>query len=223
MYHSSAKVLFLMPRRELHPEEVILDGARAVVLERGARGATITAVATACGAPTGSIYHRFASLDEVLAKAWMRAIGRAQDEILRAQAGEVVETAVARALGVYDFCLRDPADGLLLSSFRQSDFDAAALRDEVRHELAHLNDRIDPFFRALARALGGPAQMDLALLAVRDLPYGAALPHIRDGTTPPPRRRVRLESAVRAVLARTPQPRSVRRPADVAASTAPRS
>jgi AcrR family transcriptional regulator len=212
-----------MARRVLHPEDVILDGARSVVLERGVRGTTITAVAAACGAPTGSIYHRFASLDEVLAKAWMRAIRRAQDEILRTQAGELVDTAVARGLGVYDFCLRHPADGLLLSSFRRSDFDVAQLRDEVRHELAHLNDRIDPFFRALARELGGPAQMDLALLAVRDLPYGAALPHIRDGTKPPPRRRARLESAVRAVLVRAPQPRSAGRSAHLAASTVPRS
>ena len=193
-----------MARRELHPKGAIMDGARAVVLTEGVRDATIGAIAAACGAPTGSIYHRFRSVDELLAKAWMRAIRRAQEEMLRVGAGEVLETAVLRGLGVYDFCLCNPPDGLLLSSFRRSDFRSDQLSPEARDELAHLNDRIDPFFQELARALGGPGQMDLALLVIRDLPYGAALPHLRDGTRPPRRRRARLEAALRAALATAP-------------------
>jgi len=177
-----------------------MDAARTVVLERGARGTTIGAIASACQAPTGSIYHRFESVDELLARLWIRAIRRVQDELLCGDQDDVVDAAVTGALAAYDFCLRERADALLLSSFRRTDFDAVRLGDDVRAELEHLNDRIDPFFAALARVLGGRAQTDLALLAVRDLPYGAALPHVRDGTTPPPQRRARLEAAIRAAL-----------------------
>jgi AcrR family transcriptional regulator len=189
-----------MARRELYPEDAIMDAARTAVLDHGVRGATVGAIAAACQAPTGSIYHRFDSVSELLARSWMRAIRRAQEAILSSAADDVIEAAVAGALAVYDFCLREPGDALLLSCFRRGDFDAARLSDQVRADLDHLNDGIDPFYERLACALGGPASCDLALLAVRDLPYGAALPHIRDGTVPPPQRRARLEVAVRAAL-----------------------
>jgi AcrR family transcriptional regulator len=194
-----------MARRELYPEDAIMDAARTAVLEHGARGATIGAIAAACQAPTGSIYHRFDSVSELLARSWMRAIRRAQAAILGSADEDVIEAAVAGALAVYDFCLREPGDALLLSCFRRSDFDAARLSDQVRGDLEQLNEGTDPFYERLARALGGGrAAGDLALLAVRDLPYGAALPHIRDGTVPPPQRRARLEAAVRAALTALP-------------------
>jgi hypothetical protein len=41
---------------------------------------------------------------------------------------------------------------------------------------------------------------DHVLLAIRDLPYGAALPYVRSGAQPPAERRDALERAVRAAL-----------------------
>jgi hypothetical protein len=63
-----------------------------------------------------------------------------------------------------------------------------------------LNHEISPMIDALATQFGGPAARDTVLLVIRDLPYGAALPHLRTGTIPPPQRRARLEAAVRAAL-----------------------
>jgi AcrR family transcriptional regulator len=187
-------------RPQLHSEDAILDAARSVVVERGPRAATVGAIADASDAPTGSIYHRFSSVDELLARLWMRAIRRAQHAILAGNQDDPLEAAVYGALAVYDFCLREPGDALLLSSFRRSDFDSVRLSEPVRAELGRLNDEIDQFFDAVARRIGGAARLDIALLAVRDLPYGAALPHVRDGTRPPRARRARLERAVRALL-----------------------
>jgi AcrR family transcriptional regulator len=181
-----------VPRPELHSENAILDAARGVVLERGARGATVGAIAAASGAPTGSIYHRFASVDELLARLWMRAMRLVQKAMLTA------DEPVAAALAVYDFCLSEREDALLLSSFRRADFAGAELPADVRAELERLNDEIDPFFDALAERHGG--SRDIVLLAIRDLPYGAALPHLRNRTNPPAERRERLERAVRAAL-----------------------
>ena len=177
-----------------------MNAARAVVLDRGARGVTIAAIAGASGAPTGSIYYRFRSVDEVLARAWMRAIRRVQEALLSSGRRDPVAAAVSGALAVYDFCLLEREEALLASTFRVSDFAGADLSDDAQSELAGLNNRIDPFLAALSRRLGGRGQQDVALLAVRDLPFGAALPHIRNGTKPPPKRRQRLEAAVRAVL-----------------------
>jgi AcrR family transcriptional regulator len=193
-----------MPRRELYSEDAIIDAARAVVLERGARGTTIGAIADASGAPTGSIYHRFASVDELLARLWMRAMRRVQEAIIAAgTAGDPdrpVDAAVAAGLAVYDFCLREREDALLLSSFRLDDFADADLPTEAREALDRLNSEIGPFMAAFAARIGGSMSLNLVLLAIRDLPYGAALPHLRDRTTPPPARRLALERAVRAAL-----------------------
>lgn len=178
-----------------------MDAARAVVLERGARAATIGAIASASGAPTGSIYHRFKSVDELLARTWMRAMGRVQEALLSGASEDPVEAAVAGALAVYDFCLREPEDALLAASFRVGDFAGGELSDAGRAALERLNSDVDPFLTGLAPRLGGRDQLDTALLAIRDLPYGAALAHIRNGTVPPAARRRRLEAAVRAVVA----------------------
>jgi AcrR family transcriptional regulator len=193
-----------VPPPELPTEDAIIDAARAVVLERGARGTTIGAIADASGAPTGSIYHRFASVDELLARLWMRAMRRVQDAIIAAGAAgdpdKPVEGALAAALAVYDFCLREREDALLLSSFRRDDFADADLPDDAQRSLDRLNDEIGPFMAGFAERFGGGTSLNLVLLAIRDLPYGAALPHLRDRTTPPPVRRQALERAVRAAL-----------------------
>jgi AcrR family transcriptional regulator len=177
-----------------------MDAVRTLVLEGGPRHATIAAVAGASGASTGSIYHRFDSIDELLARAWMRAIRGVQSALLSAEGHPIDEAAVAGALAVYDFCLREREDALLASSFKLSDFPASDLSDATRAELGRLNREIDPFIDSLARWLGGAGQRDAALLVIRDLPYGAALPHVRAGTRPPRRRRRALEVAVRAAL-----------------------
>jgi AcrR family transcriptional regulator len=188
-----------MPRPTIHTEEAILDAARQVVLERGVRATTVTAIAGLSGAPMGSIYHRFSSVDELLARLWIRAARRAQAAILDGLAGQRPDDIVQGALAVYDFCLREPEDALLLASFALTDFDHAALPADVETQLASLNDPISPVYCALAKALGGPAAHDVVHLLLVDLPFGAARRHIQARTTPPAERRALLSQAIKAI------------------------
>src|ERR1700716_2411411 len=105
-----------MERPALYSEDSIMDAVREVELERGARAATMEAIAISSGAATGSIYPRFDSLEGLLARSWMRAMQRVQAAILRAETDDIIEAGVAGALGVYDFCLRERDDALLASS-----------------------------------------------------------------------------------------------------------
>src|SRR5262245_51476516 len=50
-----------------------LAAASRLIAANGPDRATIGAIAGAVGAPTGSIYHRFASRDVLLGKVWLRA------------------------------------------------------------------------------------------------------------------------------------------------------
>lgn len=100
-----------MPRPERYAASLILDATRGVVADRGARGVTLAAIAHVSGAPVGSIYHRFGSLDELLAQVWLRAVRRSHAALAPALAtGDPVQRAVRVALAVYDFCLAERED-----------------------------------------------------------------------------------------------------------------
>ncbi len=194
-----------MGRRERHPENSILDAARTVVLERGVRAATIGAIAAAAEAPTGSIYHRFASVQELLARLWLRAARRSQTFSLGALRGEDPRPAlVAAGLGTYDFCVAHPQDARLLALFSRADFLAAGLPAELDREMHELNDEVMVAVRDLCRRLFGRAtreESDLVLAAAVDLPFGLARRYLEIGAQPPRARRDMVAVGVRALIA----------------------
>jgi AcrR family transcriptional regulator len=191
-------------RPELHPTEGILDAARALVLEDGVGAATVAEIARTSGAPTGSIYHRFASVDELLAQLWVRAIRRSQAEFAAAaDLPDPLEAGVAGALSVYDFCARHPADARLLLSFRRTDLVRKPISAAMARELEELNAPIGTFTTDLARRLYGSADAEhraVVSLAVFDLPQGAVRRPLIDGKPLGDARRRALERAVRAAL-----------------------
>jgi AcrR family transcriptional regulator len=187
-----------MGRAVLHPTGTLLDAARSLVLEQGASAATVAAIAAATGAPTGSIYHRFRSIDELLTAMWIRAVRRSQAEFAAAAAADdPLEAAVGAALSVYDFCVEHPADG------RLEDLIRGPLPEAQLAELAELNDPVGRVVSDLARRLYGRASrsaVDRVLLAVFDLPHGVVRRPLIAGERLPPGRRAALAAAVRAAL-----------------------
>jgi len=182
----------------------MLDAARDLLLEEGSRSATIEAIADASGAPTGSIYHRFGSRDELIAKLWIRAVHRSQASFLAAlERDSPREAALAAALSIVDFCEDHPADAQLLVGFRREDLISAVPEGPLADELAVLNRPVERALVQLARRLYGGrsrAALDRTLLAVFDLPYGAARRHLITGSRLPRGLRADLSSAVAAVI-----------------------
>jgi AcrR family transcriptional regulator len=182
----------------------MLDAARDLLLEAGSRNATIEAIADASGAPTGSIYHRFGSRDELIAKLWIRAVHRSQASFLAAlERDSPREAALAAALSIVDFCEDHPADAQLLVGFRREDLISAVPEGPLADELAVLNRPVERALVQLARRLYGRrsrAALDRTLLAVFDLPYGAARRHLIAGSRMPRGLRADLSRAVNAVI-----------------------
>ena len=193
-----------MPRPELYPTESILDAARNVVLDEGIGAATIAAIAKSSGAPVGSIYHRFSSVDELLTEMWIRAVRRSQERFaMAAEHPDATEAAVGAALSVYDFCVEHPADARLLLSYGPDDLARGRIEPRQRVELERLNEPVMAVVRNLAGRLYGRASrrsVDRVLMAVFDLPHGAARRPLMNGETLSPERRDGVEAAVRAVL-----------------------
>jgi AcrR family transcriptional regulator len=192
-------------RPELHPTDAILDGARGVVLEQGLGAATIAAIAESSGAPVGSIYHRFGSVDDLLAQMWIRAVRRSQLRFAAAaEELDPTEAAVGAALSVYDFCVEHPADGRLLLSYRPEDLAGGRIDPKQRAELARLNEPVEAVVKDLARRIYGRVSrgsLDRVLMAVFDVPHGAVRRPLTNGETLSPQRRDAVEAAARAVLA----------------------
>lgn len=188
----------------MHSTETMLDAARDLLLGGSSGGATIDAIARASGAPTGSIYHRFGSRDELVARLWIRAIFRSQASFLAAlEEPDATKAALAGAMSVIDFCEANPADARLLVSFRRDDLVRDIPDGPLADELAKLNRPLERAVVALARRLYGrstKAALNRAFLAVFDLPYGAARRHLIAGAPLPPGLRGDVGRAVAAVL-----------------------
>jgi AcrR family transcriptional regulator len=182
----------------------MLDAARDLLLGEGSRSATMEAIADASGAPTGSIYHRFGSRDELIARLWIRAVYRSQASFVAAlERDDPSEAALAAALSIIDFCEEHPADAQLLVAFRREDLVKTIPDGPLAEELAVLNRPVERAVVALARRLYGRptrAALDRTLLAVFDLPYGAARRYLISGAPLPKALRADVSRAVAAVI-----------------------
>jgi AcrR family transcriptional regulator len=191
-------------RAERHPAGGILDAARELVLGEGLRAATVDRIVVASGAPKGSIYHRFGTVDDLLATMWLRAVRASQARFLASLEGEdAVTVGVAAALSLYDFAREEPDDAALLILLRQQDV-GRHLRDaELSRQLATVNAPLERALEDLTTRLHGRAThaaVEQTVLAVVDLPLGAIRRHLLARRPPPPELREPLGRAVRAAL-----------------------
>ena len=98
------------------------------------------AIAQASGAPTGSIYHRFGSRDELIARLWIGAVYRSQAAFLAALESEA---ATAAAMSILDFCEQQPGDARLLAACRREDLVRATPEGPLAEELEGLNRSVE--------------------------------------------------------------------------------
>lgn len=185
--------------------DMLLDVSRDLVLHEGARGVTVDRIVAASGAPKGSVYHRFSTVDNLLATMWLRAVRRSQDRFLQqlTAGGDAVEAAVAAGLAIHDFASEEPADARLLAALRREDLVGEVTDPALAAGLQEVNDRLHTALTALARRLYGRATRDAVertTCAVVDLPMGAIRRHLVQGVAVPGNVRSQLTAAIRAAL-----------------------
>jgi AcrR family transcriptional regulator len=195
-----------MPRPQVHATDTMLDAARDLLLGAGSRGATLEAIADVSGAPTGSIYHRFGSRDELIARLWIRAVYRSQASFVAALEREDPKgAALAAAMSIIDFCEEHPGDAQLLVAFRREDLIRVVPNGTLADELETLNRPLKRAIVRLALRLYGSrsrAALDRTFLVTLDLPYGAARRYLITGTPLPTGLRADLTAAIAAVIDR---------------------
>jgi AcrR family transcriptional regulator len=170
---------------------VILDAARALVLDGGPRAASVAAIAKSSGAPAGTLYHRFGNRNGILTAAWLRALERFQARAMAAGTNTATdtpaETAVAMAVAAISFARELPEDARLLLTIRPADLLDGEPDAAFQQTLAAMNAPLNERLGDLARKLYGHSDsrsVDAVVRAVADLPYAVVRRHARDEPMP---------------------------------------
>ncbi len=179
-----------MGRTARFSSDAILDAAADVVADGGPARTSIGSIAARLGAPSGSIYYRFASRDLLLASLWIRTARRAQQGALEAIAHPDVErAAVGTALHVVRWSRSHLTEARILMLHRREQL-ATQWPDELGEELAMLNMPLEAAlggFRRRLAAAGASANATDVAFALVDVPYAAVRRSLIAGTAPPRR------------------------------------
>lgn len=176
-----------MGRAPKYTEDAILDAALELIAENGAQSASVVAIAGRLGAPSGSIYHRFASRDLIIATVWIRTVKRFQRGFLEALAHDD-QLAAARQAVVHTLAwtAAHPDEAKVLTLHRREDL-IVRWPEELGADLSTLNDELKRAVAAFTAAHFGAATTETlgrAQFALIAIPYTGARSIIRSGRTP---------------------------------------
>lgn len=195
-----------MARPPRFDSDLLLDAAVGLTAAGGPAAVTMSAVAKAVGAPSGSVYHRFAGRPALLAEVWLRTVERFQEGYFAVLDGgaEPRRAACSAARYVVAWSREHPQEASLLL-YGAADFGRADWSEEHRRRADAGNARVLASLAALADALGvpgGDAQgRDRVALALIDLPLSVVRRHLRAGTPLPPHAEELTEACTAALLA----------------------
>lgn len=193
-----------MPRPAKFDDIRILGATATLVADGGPSAATIGAIARAIGAPTGSIYHRFGSRDELLGRLWLAKAAYFQDAFARALVGPDARAAAIEAALSLPRCARADFEGArIMLLHRREDFIGGGWPPEMTREAERLGRQVTDLLReATARLFGSETTSNRrrATFALLDVPLGAVRRHVAQNKPPPPEIDDLIALAIGAIL-----------------------
>ncbi|MCP9986036.1 MULTISPECIES: TetR/AcrR family transcriptional regulator [Streptomyces] len=193
-----------MARPPRFDTDQFLDAAVRLAAAGGPSAVTMSAVAHAVGAPSGSVYHRFAGRTALLAEVWLRTVERFQDGYHAALVRESDPREAARAATRYAVSWsRTNPDEVALLLYGAADFGRADWSEEHVRRADLGNRRVLASLGALAEALGATDERsrERVTLALIDLPLSVVRRHLRAGEPLPPYAEDLVEECAAALLA----------------------
>jgi len=172
--------------RDAHfTNEQFIDAALKIASGQGPAGVTIAAIAGEIGAPIGSVYHRFPSRDVLLAEVWLRVVSSFQESFLQfLERGAGLEAALHTPRWVR----RHPAEARIILLYRQEELVTGGWPEELKVKALELKRSLEggiAGFTARTCGKSGRKEIDRAVFALIDMPYGAVIRHVREGRKPP--------------------------------------
>ncbi|MGF1622288.1 MAG: TetR/AcrR family transcriptional regulator [Rhodomicrobiaceae bacterium] len=153
-----------MGRKSTFEDRVIFAAVGAEIARNGT--ITLQDLSARTGVSIGSLYHRYASREALLAAAWYDAVRRSQSGFLAALRGASLETGKHAALATPRFCRAEHDAAIILACCRQSEFLKPNTPDELALAIAGVNDEAKDEIAAFARRVDRPLiNCHLALVA----------------------------------------------------------
>ncbi|MEU9177804.1 helix-turn-helix domain-containing protein [Streptomyces sp. NPDC048550] len=177
-----------MARPPRFDTDQLLDAAVRLAAAGGPAAVTMSAVAQAVGAPSGSVYHRFAGRTALLAEVWLRTVERFQQGYLAVLAAEADPRRAARAGSRYVVgWSRDNTEEACLLLYGAADFGRADWSEGHAARADAGNGRVFATLGGLAGALGATDEQarDRVAVALVDLPLSVVRRHLRAGAPLP--------------------------------------
>jgi AcrR family transcriptional regulator len=178
-----------MPRPSRFSEAQILDATATIVAAGGPGAATIGAIGHMLNAPSGSIYHRFASRDVLLGHLWLSKARFFQNRFVAALADrDPAKAALAAALSMPRAVRDDFAGARIMLLHRRDDFLDGDWPPDMAAEAIRLKGQVDQAINDIARRLFGrvdPEALQLTTFAMIDVPLAAVRRHVENNEMPP--------------------------------------
>ena len=192
-----------MGRSPRYDADQLLDAAAELLAEGGPAAVTMSGVAKAVGAPSGSVYHRFPDRPALLAALWSRALRNFHDELFPALSLGETQEAIRRSARVsLEWARRNPSEArVLLTGAKELDeqnWSKQARTDTARADTA-LHDALSALIENSDDT--APDVADRALLAVVDLPYAMIKRYLSVGRQIPEHAPDLAEQAAAALFA----------------------
>lgn len=187
-----------------------LDAARAIAAEHGPSAVTVASVTARIKAPVGSFYHRFKSLDVLLAHVWLMAVDSFQAGFI-----EAVDANDGRraALHTANWSRANLNEARLLLLYDKQDFLSGRLPKPLADGFAAQLQRVTQHVRRFAtNVLGscGTHELYLVRYALAHAPVAAVRPFLVEGKKPPAFVDAVIESTYEAVIEKRPLSGAVR-------------
>jgi AcrR family transcriptional regulator len=162
-----------MGRPPKYSNDQILDAVLDSLRRFPARQITVAIVADCLGAPSGSIYHRFASRDALLASAWLRSGEGFRAELARLSAApDPLEGGFGVVRYTLDWARRRPAEAVFVLLNTRSEFTSGEWPAQLARRATRLGNDITDTVRTFAARIPG-ISLARARFALLDVPQAA--------------------------------------------------
>ena len=189
-----------MPRPRRFTDDQVLDAARDLLADPKVARPTIAEISRQAGIHSGSIYLRFASRDELLARLWLRSIRRFHVGLIAALQGP--DPLLNAALHQPRYCREHPTEARAMKMFHRDQLREVG-PDELRRDISQVNDVMNAaFLDAIKKQYGSDDEQLLTwvLTAVKAIPYGLIRDFIARAVPIPDWIDDMVEAAIAAVL-----------------------
>lgn len=169
-----------MGRSAVHTRAALLDAAVGLFADGGARAVTMSAVARAAGAPSGSVYHRFPDRGSLLAALWQQTEADFREAYRVALGDPTPRRAVEAAAWIVQWCRREPDRAAVLNAGPHA-FGPHSWPEEARRvhhaALREMEAELGKVTAQVARAAG--VRRDEAAFAMFGLPLAVVGQYLR--------------------------------------------